>query len=297
MAEKKVEKPKRPGTPIRLASWEQRFKELEAFKKKHGHCNVPKVYQPNPALGRWVHNVRNAKKQGTIAAERVRGLDTLGFCWEWEATWKQRINDLRTFKNEHGHCNIPFNYPPNPILGRWVSDTRQRKKMGKLSEEIIRCLNALGFRWTRHVTWEQHIHDLKAFKEEHGHCDVPLRYPPNPALGLWVNGIRQGKKRGTLAEDKTRSLDALGFCWAMKQRGVQVSWEQRINDLKAFKKEHGHCNVSTTDRANLALGRWVDNVRQRRKRGELAEDRIRTLDALGFCWGRQERSMLPKESR
>jgi hypothetical protein len=169
--------------------------------------------------------------------------------------------------------------------------------MGKLSEEIIRCLNALGFCWTRHVTWEHHIHDLKAFKEGHGHCDVPLRYPPNPALGLWVNGIRQGKKRGTLAGDRILLLDALGFSWVRKLPGIQVPWEQRINDLKAFQKEHGHCNVPIGYLAIPALGRWVDNLRQRKKRGKLDEDKIRILDALGFCWGRREKSKLPKEQR
>ena len=120
---------------------------------------------------------------------------------------------------------------------------------------------------------------------EHSHCNVPLRYPVNPALGHWVISIRQSK-RGELAGDKIRVLDALGFCWAMKRSGVPVPWEQRIEDLKAFTKEHGHCNVPYRYPANLALGYWASNVRQRRKHGKLAEDKIRTLDALGFCWAR-----------
>ena len=160
-------------------------------------------------------NVRNSKKQGRLSEERVRRLDALAFCWVLRpgpaASWEQRINDLKAFKQEHGHCNVPFEYPPNPALGGWVSDARQQKKRGKLDREKIRCLNALGFCWTRQTTWEQRIHDLKVFKEKHGHCNVPFRYPPNPVLGRWVNSVRQWKKRGALTEDKIRLLDALGF--------------------------------------------------------------------------------------
>ena len=180
-----------------------------------------------------------------------------------------------------------------------MSQTRHRKRRGGLDKERVRCLNALGFCWERKppitAVWEQHIHDLKAFKKIHGHCNVPLRYPLNPTLGSWVNKVRHHKKRGVLAEDKIRFLDALGFSWARKLHGVQVPWEQRISDLKAFKKKHGHCNVPAEDRTNPALGRWVANVRQRKKRGELAEDKIRILDALGFCWVRLQMPMLPKK--
>jgi hypothetical protein len=240
-----------------------------------------------------------------LAEEKVRRLDALGFCWERqatiaaaiEATWKQRFRELERFKKEHGHCIVPTEYEPNPALGRWVSWTRHQKKRGKLDKEKVRCLDALGFCWAPQDTWNQHIRDLKTFKKEHGHCDVPMRYPPNPVLGHWVNGVRQWKKRGALAEDRVRCLAALGFSWAMKQRGVQVPWEQRINDLKAFKKQHGHCNVPWEFPPDPALGIWVFNLRARKKRGELTEDKILSLDALGFCWERRERSKLPKKQR
>ena len=284
-------KPKKLGSPSHLSSWEQRFKELEWFKKEYGHCNVPTRYQPNPALGHWVVNVRCAKKHGTLAEERFRRLDALAFCWVQRSAisivWERRINDLKAFKKEHGHCNVLGKCRPNPTLAHWVAATRRRMKRGELDEEKIRSLNALGLSWAPLATWDRHIYDLETFKKKHGHCNVPLRYPLNPALGSWVIGVRQWKKRGMLAEDKILLLDALGFSWMRKPHGVQVPWEQRISDLKAFKTEHGHCNASTKDRANLALGRWVANLRQRKKRSELAEDRILLLDALGFRWVRQ----------
>jgi len=92
-------------------------------------------------------------------------------------------------------------------------------------------------------------------------------------------------------------LDALGFSWMIKMRGIQVPWKQRINDLKAFKKKHGHCNVSNEYRPNLSLGQWVSNLRQRKKLGTLAEDKILILDTLGFSWVMSEMSNRPKKQR
>jgi len=277
---------------VREVSWEQRIHDLKAFKKQHGHCNVPNQYSQNPVLGWWVAYVRKQKKRGTLAKDNILILDTLGFCWVIrkhgiQVSWKQRINNLKAFKKEYGHCKVPRNYQPNPALGCWVSNLRQRKKQGTLTEDRITVLDGLGFSWKRQTTWKQRIHDLKAFKKIHGHCDVPGRYPPNPVLGRWIKSVRNAKNRGILTEDKILILDALGFSWVIKPHGIQVPWKQHINDLKAFKKEHGHCNVHYEYQPNPALGKWVSNLRQRKKRGTLAEDRIIILDRLGFSWKRR----------
>ncbi|MEI8375981.1 MAG: helicase associated domain-containing protein [Planctomycetota bacterium] len=216
----KPKQPKQLNSPSRLPSWERRFNDLKAFKKEYGHCDVPHEYQPNLALGQWVANVRQAKKHGKLAEERVGRLNAFDFLWGSKrgiasaAVWEQRIRDLKAFKKIHGHCNVPCAYPPNSALGYWVASTRKRKKRGKLTEDRVRRLNGLGFCWEREVTWEQRIRDLKAFKKIHGHCNVPCVYPPNPALGHWVANLRQRKKCGELAEDRILMLDALGFSWS-----------------------------------------------------------------------------------
>ena len=56
----------RPASVPDLLLWEQRFEELKAFKKQHGHCKVPTTYQPNPALGHWVSRIRLRKKRGEL---------------------------------------------------------------------------------------------------------------------------------------------------------------------------------------------------------------------------------------
>ena len=37
-------------------NWEARYKQLVAYKDKHGHCNVPRKYPENPVscVGYWL---------------------------------------------------------------------------------------------------------------------------------------------------------------------------------------------------------------------------------------------------
>ena len=67
----------------RINSWEDRFKELEAFKKKHRHCNFLAARGiADHDLVNWVQDVRKSKKQGRLAPQRrIRRLAALGFCW------------------------------------------------------------------------------------------------------------------------------------------------------------------------------------------------------------------------
>jgi hypothetical protein len=34
-------------------------------------------------------------------------------------------------------------------------------------------------------TWYQRYNELVDYQKVHGHCNVPQKYPPNPALGIW----------------------------------------------------------------------------------------------------------------
>jgi hypothetical protein len=62
-------------------SWEQRFRELCAFKQRFGHCQVPAVWAENTPLGAWVRHQRVLHQRGELPAHQRRRLEELGFCW------------------------------------------------------------------------------------------------------------------------------------------------------------------------------------------------------------------------
>ena len=63
-----------------------------------------------------------------------------------------------------------------------------------------------------------------------------------------------------------------------------LNWEDMLQALETFRKEHSHCNVRANWKKNPQLGRWVAMQRYRRKIGELPPKCVEQLDKLGFVW-------------
>jgi hypothetical protein len=73
------------------AIWEERFNELYAFHRLHGHANVPTKYPENPQLAIWVKGQRRhyslyqSGKKTSISQGRTSKLNRLGFTWNVRA--------------------------------------------------------------------------------------------------------------------------------------------------------------------------------------------------------------------
>jgi len=63
-------------------------------------------------------------------------------------------------------------------------------------------------------------------------------------------------------------------------------WSNNIEKLKKFKEEHGHCNVNRSLDASLAG--FVNTIRSRYKTKQLREDRVKTLQDMGFSFNARE---------
>ena len=256
-------------------TWDERHDELKAFVIEHSHCNVSESHGP---LGDWVRNQRKYRKEDKLSRDRVDKLDHLGFNWDISRRtrlnlWEDRYEDLKEYKAEHGHCKVPTNHGP---LGGWVNNQRQARKKGKLSEDHVRNLDDLDFNWgsSAQPKWQDHYNELREYKAEQGHCNVPQSQGP---LGKWVVNQRQARKQGKVSDDRVRNLDDLGFSWG----STQPKWQDRYNELREYKAEHGHCNVP---QSQGPLGGWVTLQRWNRKKGKLSEDRVQKLDGIGFVW-------------
>ena len=64
-------------------------------------------------------------------------------------------------------------------------------------------------------------------------------------------------------------------------------FEDRVEELKAYKAEHGHFNVKKKE--NISLYEFCRQIRVVRKtpdksNRQLTADRIAQLDAIGFDW-------------
>mmetsp|Transcript_18216 Transcript_18216/g.26076 ORF Transcript_18216/g.26076 Transcript_18216/m.26076 type:complete len:182 (+) Transcript_18216:161-706(+) len=174
----------------------------------------------------------NGRKRSSLTKERIFLLNKIGF--EWSAgrytKWFDMFDELKKYKEIHGHCTVPTKCSSNKRLAKWVSNQRHlysEMKEGRstiMTAERVDMLNSLGFTWSvREDNWHEMLEDLKEYRDRHGDCLVPQRYAPNPALGHWVHAQRadkrmlSGEKPSNLIKERIFLLNKIGFVWQIKK--------------------------------------------------------------------------------
>mmetsp|Transcript_57828 Transcript_57828/g.172642 ORF Transcript_57828/g.172642 Transcript_57828/m.172642 type:complete len:688 (-) Transcript_57828:68-2131(-) len=167
---------------------------------------------------------------------------------------------------------------------------------------------------TESFSWEERIQHLLHFKAGYGHCDIPLKYNSHetPGLGHWVARIRRSyvewekmspedqqvqnsrtQQVTGLTDERINQLEENAFRWRVAP--CPLSWAERLDQLRAFKAEHGHTMVP---RSYSNLGDWCKSQRMKKKVGDLDKQRVGDLEAIGFEWcADRGRKVRPWEER
>jgi Helicase associated domain len=132
-------------------------------------------------LHHWVS--KQKLKPRTLTIERKRKLISIRFNFyetDLEIILSSRnimYKELLSFKNEHGHPNVPHDYTKNNPFRNWVNRIRKNRK--DLPDEKIKKLEKLGldfkgyFHWRNKKQWNERYEKLMLFHKEYGHCNVP----------------------------------------------------------------------------------------------------------------------------
>jgi len=141
-------------------------------------------------------------------------------------------------------------------------------------------------------SFEERLDELQTFKAKHGHVRVTMKQ--DKSLGKFCRDMRSarratGRRTMAITEDRVKALDELGFDWG----GKKMTFDERLEELKAFKAKHGHVRV--TMKQDTGLARFCKQIRCGRhgkgnSRRVVTEDRIKALDELGFDWGDKNKS-------
>ncbi len=294
-------------------AWNRMLGALRAFRRAHGHVNVPRGWKGEPSLAGWLASQRFLRKKGELLPERERRLAELDAAWSRHApalrptaktapvrsrarAWDQAVAVLEAYVRRHGHCAVPSRWSEDPTLARWVVKQRLLRKRGLLSPQRIDRLTRLGFEWSgearragaRRRLWEESLAALAEFRRVHGHTDIPADWREDRPLALWAQRQRNEYKKGRLSAERADRLDALQFRWSPKRTRAQAridAWERSFAQLAATAKKQGHVDVP----AGTSLGRWVNDQRRAKQVGALSAERVRRLEALGMCWSLREK--------
>ena len=173
-------------------------------------------------------------------------LTYIGFEHIINQRWEAQYQKLKEYKLQHGHCNVPHSHPS---LGSWVMNQRdcyklyennpQSSPLTQSRYEQLKSINLSGVN-----LWEKRLLELKAYKDEHGHTDVPIDYPK---LGLWVLNQRDtyAFNKDEMGNDRIDALDKLGFNWnrwgRKRLKTREDAWDAQFNKLQEFIKANGKC--------------------------------------------------------
>jgi hypothetical protein len=136
-------------------------------------------------------------------------------------------------------------------------------------------------------SFQEHVQALVAYKEIHGHCNVPQKWKENPSLGRWVEKVRVGIIDQT--KEQRNQLNDLGFDWEAQQEKNDRSWNENFVKFQAQQQRVAVDDsrspiVSVLKEQDAQLGNWVMTQRRKYHDETLRSDRKLKLETIGFVW-------------
>ena len=86
-----------------------------------------------------------------------------------------------------------------------------------------------------------------------------------------------------LTDEQAAKLEKLGIRWNHR---LEAAWEKGFASAQKYRTEHGDLLVPVRyrDKNDFALGEWIVYNRQRYLGGNLTQNRIERLEAIGMVW-------------
>lgn len=206
---------------------------------------------------------------------------------EMEARWEV----LCQAAAKEGTLELPRSYTIHSgvPVGKWLELQRQvqaGQRPGRLTAEQAAKLEKLGIRWNHRLeaAWEKGFASAQKYRTEHGDLLVPVRYRDKNdfALGEWIVYNRQRYLGGNLTQNRIERLEAIGMVWSTSND----LWEQNYAAATQYYLEHGDLEVPIKYEtpSGFGLGVWLGAQRAAHKAGELPQEQLERLDALGMDW-------------
>lgn len=121
-----------------------------------------------------------------------------------------------------------------------------------------------------------------------GTLELPRSYTIHSGVpvGKWLELQRQvqaGQRPGRLTAEQAAKLEKLGIRWNHR---LEAAWEKGFASAQKYRTEHGDLLVPVRyrDKNDFALGEWIVYNRQRYLGGNLTQNRIERLEAIGMVW-------------
>ena len=152
-------------------------------------------------------------------------------------------------------------------LAALEEETRKKNK-AKIKAESTLKKNSSG----EALDFDSMYEKLVAYKEEHGHPNVPVKYQKDVQLGSWVSGLRTKKK----------AYDKDGDVMDLEDEGWSLDNEEEVVKEEVAANNDTTNNDSNTPTTPIANQKYLNT------------ERISRLESLGFSWSMAKPKAKPK---
>ena len=177
------------------------------------------------------------------------------------------FDKLVTYKNEHGHSNVPVKYTKDVQLGSWVSGLRSMKKAWDSGDEIM---------------------DKVAAAIDDGGASTTTLTSQKNSITTYLN------------IERIQKLASIGFVWdksklVVLKRSEKKSFNERLVELQSYHNEHGKYTVPR----NSSLGEWLHTQRSlyKKRDARFMEVKAPQMIAIGYAFDLRENTSVSWEDR
>ena len=207
-----------------------------------------------------------------------------------DSDWERYYAAAKQMTAEGKTLDVPRSYSFGGVaVGRWLENqrlVRAGKKKGRLTAAQAARLDKIGMNWKKRLelVWENGCASARRYRDSHSDLLVPVHYKDKDgfALGEWIVYNRQRYISGNLTRARIERLEAIGMVW----NASTDLWEQSYAAAARYYLEHKDLEapIKYVTPDGFALGVWLSSQRSAYKNGDLTEEQIERLEAIGINW-------------
>ena len=228
---------------------------------------------------------------------------------QWNQKFETNLQKILEYKEKFGTTYIPMAVQRKDRMeyksvGRWSQFVRDQCKLYRQDPKLTNYITAEKYQrlldidfkmespMNNRPTFDQMYQQLVAYKEQHGHVDVPAKYP-DPILRNWILSIRKEyikyqnskdtQSQAKITIEQIGKLSMLGF--RLNKEFTKHTFEENATKWLEYKTRNG--GKDPTRKQNNSINSFIRRMRADYKYGRLEQSKIDLLDSWGFVWTSQ----------
>ncbi len=217
---------------------------------------------------------------------------------------------LEHYYKVFGNLDIKYNevyeYDGEDVnIGGLISELRRNHKAGKLTDDEIEYLELMGMKWNGNDHFKSIKENLLLYYNTYGTMDGLTQYSVIKVgrgkdkkvidVGSSLNQLRVLHRDGELSVAEELFVKNLGIDLSPRDTekvyGALIDYAEKNGGISDIKNK----DVYEYNDKTVNIGRQINHLRTRAKKGELSDDEIAYWDNLGMKWNGRTKNNIEKD--